>query len=800
MIRHARIVLVAALALGAVAACSSPEERAAQYAAAAQKLYDAGELEKARLEASNALQIEPRNARARYVAALIAEQKRETSEMVGHLAVVIEVDPKNAPARVKLGTVLAFSQDYEGAAALADEALALTPDDPQAHVLKARVLLQKEATALAMTELGRAIELDPKNIDAALIRGLTLSMNEPEQGLADLTASIERIGSKETKALRQARVNVLFRLKRFDAIEQDLKSLAADFPNEDYQSRLALLYVEQKKMPEAEAVLKEAVAANPTSVAAKVALAQFQSKYREQPAEAEKTLKQFIAEDPENLQLVLMLGTFYDASNRLPDALGMYQKVADQSPISPEGLQARNQIAQIAVRNKDMTEARSRLDGILQDAPDNTQALLARGEINFAAGRNEDAISDLRAVLRKEPDSELGLLLLARTHVALGDRALATDAYRRLLQANPRQLDALVELAPLLADNAELDEAGQMLEQAIAIDPKSSSALSAIVDLLLARNDVAGAEVKARQLAALETPDGLGDRQLGRVLEAREQFPAAFQAYERSLERKPDSTLAFQGAVRSLLLAGKTGQATEFVRAHLERYPDHVHARVTFGEVLAVEGKYAEAREVLNEVITQRPDIATAYLTLAGAYPEDAAARIAALKRGREAAPKDAVIAMRLASEYERAGRFEDAIKAYEEVLQINPGLFQAVNSLASLLLDQRQDAASHKRALDLAQVFSTSVNQAFLDTLGWAYYVNGDNDSAVRYLELAVAYTAKPHPLVRYHLGMAYMASANAVGARQEFDKVLKETRPGSQGNEEAKLALAKLVAVGNK
>ena len=41
MIRHARIALVVALALGA-AACTSPEERAAKYAANAQQLFDQG--------------------------------------------------------------------------------------------------------------------------------------------------------------------------------------------------------------------------------------------------------------------------------------------------------------------------------------------------------------------------------------------------------------------------------------------------------------------------------------------------------------------------------------------------------------------------------------------------------------------------------------------------------------------------------------------------------------------------------------------------------------------------------------
>ena len=263
-----------------------------------------------------------------------------------------------------------------------------------------------------------------------------------------------------------------------------------------------------------------------------------------------------------------------------------------------------------------------------------------------------------------------------------------------------------------------------------------------------------------------------------------------------ALERKPDSTLAFQGAVRCLVTDGKVAQATAFVRAHLERYPDHVNARVTLADLLARQGQTEEAQEILNEVITQRPEIASAYLVLAGTYPDDAGRASRPSSRGRAAAPQDPQIGMRLAAEYERAGRYDDAIRLYDDLVKANPRMFQAVNSLASLLLDQRKDEDSHKRALDLAQVFATAKIPAYLDTLGWAHYVNGDYDSAVRFLELAVAYTEKPHPLVRYHLGMAYMASDNAVGARRELEKALEETRPGSQGNEESKAALAKLDA----
>ncbi len=59
-----------------LSACESPEERAAGYLDSAQVLYDADDLVKAEIDVKNALQIQPKNSRARYLLAEINEQRR----------------------------------------------------------------------------------------------------------------------------------------------------------------------------------------------------------------------------------------------------------------------------------------------------------------------------------------------------------------------------------------------------------------------------------------------------------------------------------------------------------------------------------------------------------------------------------------------------------------------------------------------------------------------------------------------------------------------------------------------------
>jgi Flp pilus assembly protein TadD len=85
------------------------------------------------------------------------------------------------------------------------------------------------------------------------------------------------------------------------------------------------------------------------------------------------------------------------------------------------------------------------------------------------------------------------------------------------------------------------------------------------------------------------------------------------------------------------------------------------------------------------------------------------------------------------------------------------------------MLLDYREDIGSHARALELVAGFRNVRHPVLLDTLGWAYYRNERFLDAVRFLEMAVA-GAGQNAEMRYHLGMAYNATQNPVGAKEEL------------------------------
>jgi Flp pilus assembly protein TadD len=144
------------------------------------------------------------------------------------------------------------------------------------------------------------------------------------------------------------------------------------------------------------------------------------------------------------------------------------------------------------------------------------------------------------------------------------------------------------------------------------------------------------------------------------------------------------------------------------------------------------------------------------------------------LERGIAAVPNSYLLGLALGMEYLQRGRAEDAISTYENALSANSDADLIANNLAATLLDYRTDEASYARAKELTRNFNGTRNPMYADTLGWALYRNREYASAVRYLEIAVA-GAGQDPLHRYHLGMAYVAAGDLVGARIELEKALE-------------------------
>jgi tetratricopeptide (TPR) repeat protein len=144
------------------------------------------------------------------------------------------------------------------------------------------------------------------------------------------------------------------------------------------------------------------------------------------------------------------------------------------------------------------------------------------------------------------------------------------------------------------------------------------------------------------------------------------------------------------------------------------------------------------------------------------------------IRAGLEQQPNSSAMRLLLASVLELKGDYEAAIAEYESMLKQDPGLLIAANNLASLLSDHRTDKASLERAYSFAAILRKSQMPSFKDTLGWIYYQRGDYKSAISLLEETAA-GLPDRALVRYHLGMSYIANGQPAKALEQLKKALE-------------------------
>ncbi|HHQ13651.1 MAG TPA: tetratricopeptide repeat protein, partial [Chromatiales bacterium] len=288
----------------ALVACGSPEERAAEHLKKATQLYEQGDLVKAKLEAQNTLQIEPKNAQARYLLAELAEKDKDFRGAIGHLLVAVDSDPDYLEPRIKLGNYYFLGKAADKAEEQAQAALKLAPDNPEVLLLDARVKYLKGDKAGAIKSADAALAADPDLPDAIIFRaGLYAESKDFDSAFKLVDAGIKRLPADKSENLRQFRLQLLAASGRRDEIESDLIRLAQDYPdNTQYRYALAQLYQSEKRPEAAENVLKELVALEPDNNEHKINLVKLLV-IEGKVDDAEALLRDYVKQNPENADL-----------------------------------------------------------------------------------------------------------------------------------------------------------------------------------------------------------------------------------------------------------------------------------------------------------------------------------------------------------------------------------------------------------------------------------------------------------------------------------------------------------------
>lgn len=130
---------------------------------------------------------------------------------------------------------------------------------------------------------------------------------------------------------------------------------------------------------------------------------------------------------------------------------------------------------------------------------------------------------------------------LAQGYQSLQDGQMdaAKMHYQRLLQQEPRNVDALLGMAAVLLRTNSTSEAGRLYLRALEVEPRNTYAQAGLLNLL-GGSDPVGSEAKLKQLAA-EKPAGFLHFALGNLYAAQGRWPEAQQAYFQAFHLESDN-------------------------------------------------------------------------------------------------------------------------------------------------------------------------------------------------------------------------------------------------------------------
>jgi len=289
-------------------------------------------------------------------------------------------------------------------------------------------------------------------------------------------------------------------------------------------------------------------------------------------------------------------------------------------------------------------------------APESLGEHLRRGDAALAEGRYAQALSAYSHARELAPTDQgvQRAMMTARVHLIAESAArISPDAIEDaryeatfLLEKDSARASVyLTALGNILARQGDIEGAKAKLGEAIAADPSSALAHSALGTLLMAkREDAAKAKAQlemalnsrpanvralvalgqielaegdvARAMdhleAALRVSDDFDARlALGNAL-VRQQKPAEAIAHlQRAAEIDPKSAVAFSALGQALLSAGRAEDAERAFRAALQLQPD-VESAVALGFALARQKKTDAALNVFQKLLADDPGLPAA--------------------------------------------------------------------------------------------------------------------------------------------------------------------------------------------
>ncbi len=451
---------------------------------------------------------------------------------------------------------------YDRALAAAQDLERKQPDDPLGRHLLGVVHAARKDYAAARANFERALALRPDYLPSIqALAVLDAGANKADEGRRRFEGLIEREPANEQAVLALADFQARTGAPAAQVLATVQRAVAANPKSASARIALVNLHLRGGDTKSALDAARQAARALPEEVRVLEVLAQAQERAAEHQ-QAGETLNRIVALQPEAVRPLRQLAAFHARQKETDRAVAALRRAQRLAPTDREV--ARDLVAVLAADGR-YKDALNEVAGLKARAPDFAGAYLLEGDVLAAQKRWPQAEQAYREGLQREPASGL---LAARTHAVLlsADRRAEADRFsREWLQRNPKDSAFRMYLADRALAGNDFATAARMYEVVIAAEPRNAVAL----------NNLAW----------------IG----GRTGDAR-----ALEYAQRAVALAPGNA-AFLDTLGMLLLGkGDTARALELVARARQLAPERLDIRLNYAKALISAGRRQEARQELE--------------------------------------------------------------------------------------------------------------------------------------------------------------------------------------------------------
>ncbi len=450
----------------------------------------------------------------------------------------------------------------------------------------------------------------------------------------------------------------------------------------------------------------------------------------EKKEEALKSIQKAINIAPDNDWYQLFLADIHEEGGNLKEAVKIYSKLLKKNPKDAffyeklAFLLVRTQQPQKAIKVYNEMEKHF---GIHEDISKRKHRLY------LGMGNKKKAAQELELLIKYTPSNTDFYHMLASFHQQMGDKDLANNVYRRLLEIDPSDVKASIELAE------QTKTGGDELPFLATLKP------------LFEKDDV-NIDLKVKELIPYiqKVADG----------KASPQVTAATLDLAQTLELvHPREAKSYSAHADLLYYSGDKANALSKYKAALKINKSIFSIYEQMMYIYLENQDFESMMPISEEAIDRFPNKAQAFYFngIALGQMNKHKGAVSSFRQSLLMSRKNPLLQIdiynHLATEYFQLGQFEKSDQSFEKALEVNPNNHMILNRYSTFLANRNEHLDKAKSMAALSNELAP--NQAiYQDTYGWILYKMKEYKAAKEWGLKALSNGGIERPIILEHFG----------------------------------------------